>query len=173
MLSRILFGCSGILIALFQAPQQVDAGSVSHERLQPSRSVRWTQGGCQISRPVSHRVPSCRIPVNRFGNQIRYFCVGGIQKRRLPCGTVERWIAPHSRMVTRKVKVPGGYRTEVRYRNECHCGVTVRVPYTVRVPLPARCELRREKVHVPGRWVAEKGRQHRQQNGRHGRSLRF
>ena len=173
MLSRILFGCTGILLALFLAPQNVEAGASGDDRLRHSRSVRWTQGGCRVSpRPVTRVLPRRVSPI-RTSHQIQYFCIGGVQKRRLPCGTIERWIAPHTRIVTRKVKVPGGFRTEVRYRNECICGITVQVPYTVRVALPARCELKREKVHVPGRWVAEKGRQSRPLTIQHQYQNRF
>ena len=167
MLSRILFGCTSILLALFLTPQSVEAGSPGDDRWRHSRSVRWTQGGCRVSPRPAPRVLPRRVSPIRCSNQIQYFCIGGIQKRRLPCGAVERWIAPHFKTVTKKVKVPGGFRTEVRYRNEYVCGIKVRVPYTVRVSLPARCEMKRQRVHVSGRWVAEKGRQCRQRSCHH------
>ncbi len=173
MLSRMLLGCSCIFIALSLAPQTVEAGSFSGDRLQHSRNVRWTQGGCRVTPLVSPRIRPYRSPTRFVGNQIRYFCVDGVRKRRLPCGVVERWRAPHFKTVQRTVRIPGGFRNEIRYRIEFRCGVKIRIPYTIQVPLPDRCELRKQRVHVSGKWVPEKGRRCRIQKCQHGHRNRI
>ena len=173
MLSRMFLGCSCILVALSLAPQSVEAGSFPGDRHQLSRNVRWAQGGCRVVPVVSPRISPRRSPSRFVGNQIRYFCIDGVRKRRLPCGVIERWRAPHFKTVQRTIRIPGGFRNEIRYRNEFRCGVRVRIPYTIQVSLPDRCELRKQRVHVPGRWVQEKGRQCRAQRCHHGHKNRI
>ena len=133
--------------------RSINHRSINHRSIN-HRSI-WSQGGCSTSpRRVHVQLPRC---------QTHYFCVDGVRKRRLPCGVVERWKPAHFKYVTKKVRVSGGCRNEIRYRVRYICGTSVKVPYTIQVALPDRWELRRERVHVQGCWIPEKGRQCRLQ----------
>ncbi len=150
MLSRILLGCACFIAFLTLVPQSVEAKNPVGDRFQRSRGLSLSQGGC--------RTFPRRVHVTLPRSQTRYFCIDGVRKRRLPCGVVERWKPAFFKHVNKKVRVSGGCRTEVRYRIRYLCGVQVRIPYTVQIALPDRWEFRKQRVHVPGCWIPEKGR---------------
>ena len=70
MLSRILFGCTAILLALFLTPQSVEAGASGDERLRPREVFDGRRGVAESHLDLS--IAYCRAGFLRSDLPIRF-----------------------------------------------------------------------------------------------------
>ncbi|MEC9477483.1 MAG: hypothetical protein VX764_10635 [Planctomycetota bacterium] len=148
--------------SLLAAPSLVEASdskrSVASKRSSSANRFSTSKRFSSSGRCEPRTVRNCSL--HRHEHVITagmtYFNRGRACLRRLPCGTVQRWIPPSSKVV--RCKVPGvpTFRTVTRYRTIWTCGIARRVPYRETIKIPGRDRIIHERVKVPGKWVPYK-----------------